>query len=67
MTNEQLEVLFRCRDEAMIYSILAQLPECGVFAGIAQDLDWLCSQMSSEQINDQINRAQGLGGDAHVV
>jgi hypothetical protein len=44
LTDEQSEVLNDARNEAMLWSLKGRIPECGVFAGIAQNLDWLCDQ-----------------------
>lgn len=33
------DVLQRCRDTAMLWTIQGRIPECGQFGGIAQDLD----------------------------
>ena len=35
-----LEALERANQTAMLFSLKARVPECGEFAGIAQDLDW---------------------------
>lgn len=47
MTDEMLKVLKGCRDTAMAQSASARVPECGVFGGIAQDLDWLVSTLAT--------------------
>lgn len=39
------QALIRCRNTAMEQAIEARVPECGHFAGIAQDLDWICNQL----------------------
>ncbi len=36
-----LEALKRARDTAMKYTLVARIPECGHFGGIAQDLDYV--------------------------
>jgi hypothetical protein len=37
--------LVRCRNTAMEQAIEARVPECGYFAEMAQDLDWICNQL----------------------
>ena len=37
--------LIRCRNTAMEQAIEARVPECGHFADIAQDLDWICNRL----------------------
>ena len=46
LTDEQKAVLRECRTQAMTWTSKARIPECGAFGGIAQDLDWLCSQLA---------------------
>lgn len=43
--------LLRARNTAMSQAVTARVPECGRFGDIAQDLDWVCSEM-------------GIGGQA---
>lgn len=45
MTDEMLKVLKGCRDTAMAKAASARVPECGDFGGIAQDLDWLVTEL----------------------
>ncbi|CAB5224409.1 hypothetical protein UFOVP393_71 [uncultured Caudovirales phage] len=42
---EMYEALLRARNTAMEQAIEARAPECGHFAGIAQDLDWLLNRI----------------------
>lgn len=37
--------LIESRETAMRYTLLARIPECGHFGGIAQNLDYICSAM----------------------
>lgn len=45
--NEQnlIAALERACNTAMEQALIARIPECGRFAGIAQDLDWVLDQM----------------------
>lgn len=47
MTEAMLEALKRIRDTAMEHTLTARIPECGVFGGIAQDADWLLSEITT--------------------
>jgi hypothetical protein len=49
LTDEQRDALIDARQEAMLWTLRGRIPECGVFAGIAQNLDWLCGQLVGEQ------------------
>ena len=42
LTDEQIKALMQAHRTAMLMTCKAQVPECGEFAAIAQDLDWLC-------------------------
>ena len=42
LTDEQIEALTQAHHTAMLMTCKARVPECGEFAAIAQDLDWLC-------------------------
>ena len=42
LTDEQTKALMQAHRTAMLMTCKAQVPECGEFAAIAQDLDWLC-------------------------
>ena len=42
LTDEQIKALMRAHRTAMLMTCKARVPECGEFAAIAQDLDWLC-------------------------
>ena len=42
LTDEQTKALMQAHRTAMLMTCKARVPECGEFAAIAQDLDWLC-------------------------
>ena len=42
LTDEQVKALMQAHRTAMLMTCKALVPECGEFAAIAQDLDWLC-------------------------
>ena len=42
LTDEQIKTLMQAHRTAMLMTCKARVPECGAFAAIAQDLDWLC-------------------------
>ena len=42
LTDEQTKALMQAHSTAMLMTCKARVPECGEFAAIAQDLDWLC-------------------------
>ena len=42
LTDEQTKALMQAHRTAMLMTCKARGPECGEFAAIAQDLDWLC-------------------------
>ena len=42
LTDEQTKALMQAHSTAMLMTCKAGVPECGEFAAIAQDLDWLC-------------------------
>ena len=42
LTPEQIKALMQAHSTAMLMTCKARVPECGEFAAIAQDLDWLC-------------------------
>jgi hypothetical protein len=46
LTDEQSKALSDARNEAMTWAVKGRIPECGAFAGIAQNLDWLCDQFA---------------------
>jgi hypothetical protein len=48
LTDEEYKALVDARNEAMLWAIKGRIPECGAFAGIAQNLDYLCEQLSIE-------------------
>ena len=52
LTDEQIKALMRAHRTAMLMTCKAQVPECGEFSAIAQDLDWLCESL-------------GIKGDPH--
>lgn len=41
LLRQALEVLSRARQTAMEQTLMARVPECSAFAGIAQDLDFV--------------------------
>lgn len=45
LTDEHKAILNECRNQAMRWTLVARIPECGIFGGIAQDLDYLCEQL----------------------
>ena len=45
LTDEQSKALMQARRTAMLMTCKARVPECGEFAAIAQDLDWLCESL----------------------
>ena len=53
LTDEQIKTLMQAHRTAMLMTCKARVPECGGFAAIAQDLDWLCESF-------------GIKGDRHV-
>ena len=52
LTGEQIKALMQAHRTAMLMTCKARAPECGEFAAIAQDLDWLCESL-------------GIKGDQH--
>ena len=52
LTDGQIKALMQAHRTAMLMTCKARVPECGEFAAIAQDLDWLCE-------------AFGIKGDQH--
>ena len=52
LTDEQIKTLMQAHRTAMLMTCKAKVPECGEFAAIAQDLDWLCESF-------------GIKGDPH--
>ena len=42
LTDKQIKALMQAHRTAMLMTCKARVPECGEFAAIAQDLDWLC-------------------------
>lgn len=53
LTDEQKAVLQEARLTAMKWAGDARIPEAGAFGGIAQDLDWLCWQLSFNGIKGE--------------
>lgn len=47
VTEAMVEALKRIRETAMAHILIARIPECGVFGGIAQDADWLLSEITA--------------------
>ena len=45
LTDEHIKALMRAHRTAMLMTCKARVPECGEFAAIAQDLDWLCESL----------------------
>ena len=45
LLRQALEVLSRARQAAMVQTLKARIPECGEFAGIAQDLDFVVAAL----------------------
>ncbi len=45
LTDEQVKALMQAQRTAMFMTCKARVPECGEFAAIAQDLDWLCESL----------------------
>ena len=45
LTDEQTKALMQAHRTAMLMTCKARVPECGEFAAIAQDLDWLCESL----------------------
>lgn len=45
LTDEQVKPLMQAQRTAMLMTCKARVPECGEFAAIAQDLDWLCESL----------------------
>lgn len=46
LADEQIKTLMQAHHTAMLMTCKARVPECGVFAAIAQDLDWLCESLA---------------------
>ena len=47
VTEAMVEAVQRIRKTAMRQSVIARIPECGEFAGIAQDADWLLDALEA--------------------
>ncbi|MEE9909821.1 hypothetical protein LWV33_21760 [Brucella intermedia] len=47
VTEAMVEAVQRIRNTAMRQSIVARIPECGEFGGIAQDADWLLDTLKA--------------------
>ena len=45
LTDEQTKAMMQAHRTAMLMTCKARVPECGEFAAIAQDLDWLCESL----------------------
>lgn len=61
-------VLAKCRDVAMEWTMRGRIPECGKFSEIAQDLDAVCTELEitdSERtkppVNDEVVFIDGVG------
>ena len=50
--NATLEALGRAHQTAMEQTLKARIPECGEFAGIAQDLDFVVAALR-ERLGDE--------------
>lgn len=48
LKEEQRKALLDARNEAMEWSARGRIPECSAFAGIAQNLDWVCDQLKEK-------------------
>ena len=46
LTPEQIKTLMQAHRTAVLMTCKARVPECGEFAAIAQDLDWLCESLA---------------------
>lgn len=46
LSDDQQRALLDARDIAMRFTLQARIPECGEFAAIAQNLDWLCNELN---------------------
>jgi len=47
--EEWLKALSEARDIAILQALKARIPECGHFADIAQQLDWLFEQITKTE------------------
>ncbi len=47
VTEAMVEAVQRIRETAMRQSVVARIPECGEFGGIAQDADWLLDALKA--------------------
>jgi rRNA maturation protein Nop10 len=66
LLRQVLEVLGSAHHVAMEQTLKARIPECGEFAGIAQDLDFVIATLRerlAETAND-LNRCPNCGGPA---
>lgn len=52
MTDEMIEVLQRIEETAMRWTLVARIPECGEFAGIAQDAGWLLDALKAAMVHE---------------
>jgi len=50
LTQDQRKALLDARNDAMEWAAKGRIPECGAFAGIAQNLDWLCDQLLEKNL-----------------
>ncbi|WP_296561212.1 hypothetical protein [Pigmentiphaga sp.] len=57
---EMLAAVRRIHETAMTQALMARIPECGAFGGIAQDADWLLTAMSGTATLATID---GIAGD----
>ena len=48
-----VDAILDSRNIAMYNCVKARIPECGEFAKIAQNLDWLCDTLHIEKDDDQ--------------
>lgn len=63
MTDEQKAILLECRNQAMKWAFEGRIPECGAFGGIAQDLDWLCTELGATVANQETKRKMSMTKD----
>lgn len=49
VTDEMVEAVQRIRETAMRWTLVARIPECGEFGGIAQDAGWLLGALRAAE------------------
>ena len=49
LTPDQIKALEQARSTAMHMTAAGRIPECGDFAAIAQNLDWLCNSFGIKE------------------